>query len=92
MTVTALPPDVRAGQRLSPEQLLKAARDVVASSGLTQAEVAERIGSSQPSVGAALGHDFEARGRMLAKIIGELSDEYEVDREQVVTYRVKRKA
>lgn len=92
MTVSALPCPVRLGQRLTPEQLRDAARDLVAEKGLTQAQVAERIGSSQPSVGAALGHDYVARVRMLAAIVDALSDDYALAREVDVRYRVQRKA
>lgn len=90
MTVTA-PPDVRLGQRLTPEQLRDAARRLIESRGLTQAQVADRIGSSQPSVAAALGHDYAGRVRILAAIIDDLSDTYTLEREVDVRYRVERK-
>lgn len=88
--MTAAPPlpSVRLGQRLTPKQLRDAARDLIAAHGLTQAQVAELIGSSQPSVGAALGADYAGRVRMLASIVEALSDRYSLERTVDVRYRV----
>ncbi|HEX8385811.1 MAG TPA: hypothetical protein VF576_06490, partial [Rubricoccaceae bacterium] len=82
------PPLVRHDSRLDTLALQKEAAALIKRKGLTQAEVAERIGAYQPHVGAALGKEHSERASILARIVDELSD-FTAERE--VVYRIRRK-
>ena len=81
---------MRAGQRLSPDELRQAAADAVKGSGKLQREVAEELGVSKGAVSRALNETNSALAGLQQRIIRHLTG-YRLEEEVTVTYVVQSK-
>lgn len=81
---------MRAGQRLSPDELRQAAADAVKESGKLQRKVADELGVSKGAVSRALNETNSALAGLQRRIIRHLTG-YRVEEEVTVTYVIRSK-
>jgi hypothetical protein len=85
-------PPVRIGQTLDYDGLLAKAVEAVEASGLSQKEVAERLSKTRGAVNFALRISGGRYASLQREIIAELTGEVFEPVEQIVTFRLARKA
>ena len=83
-------PPVRHAQALSFADLRREALDAFEASGLTQTELAERLGSSQALVSKAFRDETGRYALTLGRIVEALTG-YAIAEETTTVYRVRRK-
>lgn len=84
-------PPVRHSQALSFSELRSEAASAFEASGLTQTQLADRLGSSQALISKAFRDETGRYAVTLGRIIEDLTD-YSVSEETTTVYRVFRKS